>query len=296
MMIISGRASTSAVSNVTPACISSGTSDVSAFTTLFTICGMTFTIVLMICGRAETSDVRSFTPACINCGIIVVIAFVMLSIITGICASRTGRTDVKSTLKISGFASRTAICPMASIIISVIIGRFSRMLLPISVIICITDDRIKGAFSISVSPKTITMSTTELASVGRFSTIDVTMTGRSCFPIDAAFSMPDVIESITELKPSFKASSAPSSPTIRLVNPFIRFDNPGSIFDAIPFLIPLKAVLRSCRLSWKAAELFTASSERTPPSSCTRFRIASVSSADVFSNGPSSLTAFPRRS
>ena len=50
----------------------------------------------------------------------------------------------------------------------------------------------------------------------------------------------------------------------------------------------------SCRLSLNFADAFTASSDITPPNSCTRCLICSVSSAEVLRRAPNSVAPRPR--
>ena len=128
---------------------------------------------------------------------------------------------------------------------------------------------------------------------GSCSIIASTIAGTMVPAISPTFSPTWVNSSINASIPLSICVLASSSPATRLVNPAIMSFNAGKKPPTTPRFTPSTAVCRSSKLSLNCADAFTASSLITPPSSCTRWRMASVSSALVFSRAPSSVAPRP---
>ena len=95
--------------------------------------------------------------------------------------------------------------------------------------------------------------------------------------------------------PVFKSPRPLSELPLKIsVRPSMTVVSAGMNPEISPRLRPSMDVVMSCRLSWYAAAALTASSDMTPPSSWTLWRIFSVSSAEVLSRAPSSVPPLPR--
>ena len=132
---------------------------------------------------------------------------------------------------------------------------------------------------------------------GRFSVIAPRIDERISLPVETSSGrISEILVEMLCIPSLIFATPLPLSPLKISVRPSITVVIPGRNCDIRLFFSPVKLPCKFCKESLKAAAAFTSSSDITMPRSCACWRIASISSADMFKSAPISVAPLPKSS